>query len=716
MPGGAPDTTPPWETPNEFDATYIGGAAAMFKVHGTSKRIGVASAMRLDYSARRLPTLGVFMRVNEPITDREVEMPDDELLVSRTDTGGRITFVNAAFVKISGYTEAELVGAPHNLIRHPHMPPAAFADLWATIKAGRPWEGLVKNRTKTGDFYWVRANVTPMMEGGRITGYISIRSKPSREQVRAADQLYARIRKGEAHDIRIVEGLAIPTGLGHRVAGWVSGLSGRFALVLALDALTAAVAGGLGLSGAGWLAVAGVVAAGVLAAGGAGLALLAAVQRPLRRFEAHFDAIARSDFTYEIEAAASSEFTRLTNLLRAMKAKLAYAAQERSEHERKAQADRRQALQQMAETVEREAGAAVAVVAARTGDMARDAEGMAEAAGRVSGSSQGVAAAAEQALANAQAVASATEELAASIREISSQVAYAGTVTSEAVTDGEGAQATIRSLAEEVGRIGEIAKLINDIASQTNLLALNATIEAARAGEAGKGFAVVANEVKNLANQTARSTEEISLQIAKITELTGAAVTAVSGIGGTIGRIDEVASSIAAAMEEQSAATQEISRNVIETSSAAQEVAKLIAEVSMDAAEAGQQAGGVRSASFQVAESISDLRQVLVRLVRTSTEETDRRMFERVKVDAACEVRLGDNTLVGRVEDVSEGGANVAGVPNGQPGQHGTLAVAGRTASFETRAAEHGHIHVQFDQGPQQGREVFTALTGRRQG
>ncbi|MGE5502099.1 MAG: PAS domain-containing protein, partial [Ignavibacteriales bacterium] len=129
------------------------------------------------------------MRVNEPITNREVELPENELLVSRTDTGGRITFVNAAFIKISGYTEQELLGAPHNLIRHPHMPKEAFADLWATVKTGRPWEGFVKNRAKNGDHYWVRANVTPVIENGQVTGYISIRFKPTRAQIDAAEAL-----------------------------------------------------------------------------------------------------------------------------------------------------------------------------------------------------------------------------------------------------------------------------------------------------------------------------------------------------------------------------------------------------------------------------------------------------------------------------------------------------------------------------------------------
>ncbi|MCR6632662.1 MAG: methyl-accepting chemotaxis protein [Magnetospirillum sp.] len=662
------------------------------------------------------------MRVNEPITDREIQLPDGELLVSRTDPGGRITFVNRAFVAISGYGEDELIGQPHNLIRHPHMPAAAFADLWATVKAGRPWEGLVKNRAKNGDFYWVRANVTPVIEDGRLTGYISIRSKPSREQVAAAEAAYRRIREGDT-SLRVEEGDAVPGGLSHRLGVFVAAITGRLTVMFGGLILLMMLVGGLGLAGMSdsnnslreaienravptgqlgdivdrmrdnlqqttqlvidlrdggeekliqgrikriedniarindlWqqvtarpmtaeeselaarfaeqraafvreglvpameaarnadplrieslyakkitplfevahatnrdllqmqIKVAGedlaeakgdfrfhlilmlaILAAATVVTALGGHFLLAAVRRPLTRFEAHFDSIARSDFSHDIETPAAAEFRRLTVLLRAMKAKLAYGAQERAEHERKAADERTRALEEMAETVEREAGAAVENVAGRTGQMAGDAEAMAASAERVSEHSQGVAAAAEQALANAQAVAGAAEQMAASIQEIAAQVAYAGEVTRSSVTDSEHAQATIGSLADEVAKIGEIATLITAIAGQTNLLALNATIEAARAGEAGKGFAVVANEVKTLATQTARSTGEITSQIAKIQALTHEVVDAVAGIGGAIRRIDEVSSSIAAAMEEQSAATTEITRNVIET-------------------------------------------------------------------------------------------------------------------------------------------------------
>jgi PAS domain S-box-containing protein len=189
------------------------------------------------------------MRVNTPITDREVHLTEGVPLVSRTDTGGRITFVNQAFVAISGFEEHELIGAPHNLVRHPHMPKEAFADLWATVKSGRPWEGLVKNRTKSGDFYWVRANVTPVIENGAVIGYISIRSKPSRDEIAAADSLYAAMRDGRAA-VAMEQGALVRRSRAGRAAAMAwSSLSGRLAGVMVLLILAMLLAGWLGLDG-----------------------------------------------------------------------------------------------------------------------------------------------------------------------------------------------------------------------------------------------------------------------------------------------------------------------------------------------------------------------------------------------------------------------------------------------------------------------------------
>ena len=174
------------------------------------------------------------MRVNEPITNDEVELPE-EPLVSRTDLQGRITFANHVFVEVSGFSEQELIGAPHNIVRHPHMPKEAFANLWATIKAGRPWDGLVKNRSRNGGFYWVRANVTPIIENGQVAGFISIRSKPDAAAVAAAEKTYTAIRNGTAHGIGLRDGEIVTTGC--EAGCWTHGDRSRGRLAFAVAAV-----------------------------------------------------------------------------------------------------------------------------------------------------------------------------------------------------------------------------------------------------------------------------------------------------------------------------------------------------------------------------------------------------------------------------------------------------------------------------------------------
>ncbi|CAA7612608.1 Methyl-accepting chemotaxis protein [Magnetospirillum sp. LM-5] len=189
------------------------------------------------------------MRINEPVTNKEIELPDDVLLVSKTDVAGRITFANRAFVEVSGFSESELIGQPHNLVRHPDMPPAAFADLWATIQAGRPWEGIVKNRAKSGDHYWVRANATPIIEDGKIAGYISVRTKPAKDQVAAAAQLYAALREGRAGNIRLSGGEVLTDSVGGRLARFSRSLRGRITALAIIMLILGVVADGIGLIG-----------------------------------------------------------------------------------------------------------------------------------------------------------------------------------------------------------------------------------------------------------------------------------------------------------------------------------------------------------------------------------------------------------------------------------------------------------------------------------
>jgi aerotaxis receptor len=138
------------------------------------------------------------VRTNLPVTGIEYILQDGQSIVSKTDTKGRITYVNPSFIEVSGFSEEELIGKAHNLVRHPDMPPEAFADLWQTLQAGLPWTGMIKNRCKNGDFYWVVANVVPIRENGATVGYMSVRTRPEREQVKAAEELYKRFRSGAA--------------------------------------------------------------------------------------------------------------------------------------------------------------------------------------------------------------------------------------------------------------------------------------------------------------------------------------------------------------------------------------------------------------------------------------------------------------------------------------------------------------------------------------
>jgi aerotaxis receptor len=178
------------------------------------------------------------MRNNQPVTVNEYRIRPDQSLISRTDTKGKITYVNSDFLEVSGFAEEELLGAPHNIVRHPDMPPEAFDDLWQCLKAGQAWTGMVKNRRKNGDYYWVLANATPILENGTVTGYTSVRTMPTQEQIAATDQAYALFKRGQATGLTIRHGQVVKTGiLGRLGALRRLKISGRINLALGIMAL-----------------------------------------------------------------------------------------------------------------------------------------------------------------------------------------------------------------------------------------------------------------------------------------------------------------------------------------------------------------------------------------------------------------------------------------------------------------------------------------------
>ena len=363
------------------------------------------------------------------------------------------------------------------------------------------------------------------------------------------------------------------------------------------------------------------------------------------------------------------------------------AARERSEEEK------RVALSRMADTIEAAAGAAIAEIGQSTGAMTRSVEEMNRLATRTGGSADAASVAAAEALDNAQMVAGAAEQLAASISEIGGQVDRSNAVVTQAVAAGHETRVAIEALSAQAAQIGSVADMIQEIASKTNLLALNATIEAARAGDAGKGFAVVASEVKALAHQTARSTEDISRRIGEIRAATGIAVTAVGQIGTTIGALSAITDAIAGAIDEQGKATADIARNVARTAAAVDEMRSRNAEVSADATLAGRHVTEALENAGALGTAVAALRLSIIRTVRTSAAEVNRRLTKRLPVKLSARIELpGMTARACEVVDISEGGARLSDGGKLVVGAQGTLRIDGLAAPlpFEVLRAGEG--------------------------
>ena len=372
------------------------------------------------------------------------------------------------------------------------------------------------------------------------------------------------------------------------------------------------------------------VSGGVLL-GMAGLAGLIGwgLTRALAAIVTAMERLARDDRGFDLSRMSGrGEIGKMAAALNAFRSAADAATQERgvaAEAGLVAERDKREALVTMAETVEREASIAMAQVGAMTAQVDGTAQIMADSAGRTTSSAQGAGTAAGLALATAQTVAAAAEELTSSVGEITRQVAHSNTVTRRAVSAAQDAQGVIATLGAQARRIGNVAGLIREIASRTNLLALNATIEAARAGDAGRGFAVVAGEVKGLAGQTARATEDITRELDAMIAATGSVVEAVGRIDAAIIEVDTISAAIAVAMDQQGDATAEIARSVGETASAAQIVATRIDEVTHEAQETRRYTDALRGDSANLNMAMVDLKTAVIRVGRTAKSDVERR-------------------------------------------------------------------------------------------
>ena len=352
--------------------------------------------------------------------------------------------------------------------------------------------------------------------------------------------------------------------------------------------------------------------AGIVVMVGASVVVVRRVSRPLTVMADTMSELAAGDLNVEIEGRERrDEIGAMAEAVTVFKENMVKARElaAREAEEAKARERRAAKIQQLTEQFDSQATAALGAVTTAVSSLQTSATTMSGVADEASRQSTAVAAASEEASTNVTTVATATEELAGSIAEITRQVAQSTQIAGKAMAESNKTNETVKSLAEAAQKIGDVVKLINDIAGQTNLLALNATIEAARAGEAGKGFAVVASEVKSLATQTAKATEEIAAQINMIQGATRQSVAAIEGIGSTINDLNEIATTIASAVEEQGAATREIAGNVQRAAAGTSEVSSSIVKVTKAAGETGSAAVQVQSAAGDLSQQAETLRR-----------------------------------------------------------------------------------------------------------
>ena len=483
------------------------------------------------------------MRVNQPVSQQERLFPSEQSLISTTDLQSHITDANAAFCSIAGFTHDELVGQPHNLVRHPDMPTAAFANMWSFIQNKKSWMGMVKNRCKNGDYYWVSAFVTPIQdEQGRTMEYQSVRSLPTEEEKARAGAVYAQLQQG-----------GTPRPLRHRWLTCENGLLAAFAVLVVAMGWLSITGINVWNQGVMWGALCSLLACGWLFWQRLG-SLRASARRDFDNPLMQLIYVGRVDALAEIELA-----------MRMRRAELRAVVARTTE-----------TTQTILQSVEQDVRNAESITHNLSGQLSQT-DMVATA---VTEMAQSIREVAHNASDTARLIEEANSLSSTGQRAVSKSIAAVGGVH-ESLSN---AQTVIHTLVENCRDIGRVLEVINAIANQTNLLALNAAIEAARAGDAGRGFSVVADEIRSLAIKTQASTGEIQSMIALLQQNSAKAESAMlsgyslsdtsrqltADTGEVLQQIHQMLDSIAQlgahiahSMEEQSEVTESIHHNVL---------------------------------------------------------------------------------------------------------------------------------------------------------
>lgn len=493
------------------------------------------------------------------MSNREYQLQNDDFLISRTDLSGRITYANPAFIEVSGFSWQELNGADHNIVRHPEMPREAFANLWGTLKAGRSWDGLVMNRRKNGDYYWVQAHVTPFYENGKHVGYASVRTRAQEQKIALATGVYRAIREGRKSGYFLMDGELRQQGL--------TGIIHRFNPSSMTTRMSLGAAATVGMIFSSYYM--GAISAGgtltdafshgyMLAAMGAFVGMCGlmsyrtarSVIGPIREAMSFSSQIAAGNLSARLPDFGRSELGRLGVLMDTMRKSLSSIAQ-----------DVNCSIRSVSEASEN--------IARGNEDLSERTDAQAASLQETAASMEEITSTVEQNASNARHANQITEQASHSVRE-------SGEVMHQVVNK-------MSVIAETSQKMSEIIGMIDSIAFQTNILALNASIEAARAGEQGRGFAVVATEVRQLAGRSAAAAKEIhdliansSSEISDGVTLVRAAEQSINQVVDAVTKVSDIMSEISAASVEQSSGISQIGQAVVQLDTVTQKNAGMV--------------------------------------------------------------------------------------------------------------------------------------------